>query len=68
MVALHDGIGRAAFHSRGPGAHELRARRLVELQALSAALERVRGRGVVLRAAQFEADMASRWSTHRTIP
>jgi hypothetical protein len=59
VVALHDGIGRGTFHPRGPGAHELRARRLVELQALPAALERVLGRGVVLLAAQFDADMAA---------
>ena len=48
VVALHDGIGRATFHPRGAGAHELRARRLVEIQALPAALERVLGRGLRL--------------------
>jgi peptidoglycan-N-acetylglucosamine deacetylase len=48
VVALHDGIGRGTFHPRGPGAHELRARRLVEVQALPAALERVLGRGLRL--------------------
>ena len=44
VVALHDGIGRGTFHPRGPGAHELRARRLVEVQALPAAMERLQGR------------------------
>lgn len=48
VVALHDGIGRGIFHPRGPGAHELRARRLVEIQALPAALERVLSRGLRL--------------------
>ena len=48
VVALHDGIGRGTFHPRGPGAHQLRARRLVEIQALPAALERVLGRGLRL--------------------
>jgi peptidoglycan-N-acetylglucosamine deacetylase len=48
VVALHDGIGRGTFHPRGAGAHELRARRLVELQALPAAMERVLGRGLRL--------------------
>ena len=44
VVALHDGIGRGTFHPRGAGAHELRARRLVEVQALPAAMERLQGR------------------------
>lgn len=48
VVALHDGIGRGTFHPRGPGAHRLRARRLVEVQALPAAVERVLGRGLRL--------------------
>ena len=48
VVALHDGIGRGTFHPREPGAHKLRARRLVEVQALPAALERVLGRGLRL--------------------
>jgi hypothetical protein len=48
VVALHDGIGQGTFHPQGPDAHELRARRLVELQALPAALERVLGRGLRL--------------------
>jgi peptidoglycan-N-acetylglucosamine deacetylase len=48
VVALHDGIGRGTFHPRGPGAHELRARRRVEVQALPAALERVLGQGLRL--------------------
>jgi len=48
VVALHDGIGRGTFHPRGAGAHELRARRLVEVQALPAAMERVLGRGLRL--------------------
>jgi peptidoglycan-N-acetylglucosamine deacetylase len=48
VVALHDGIGRGTFQPRGPGAHELRARRRVELQALPAALERILGRGLRL--------------------
>jgi peptidoglycan-N-acetylglucosamine deacetylase len=46
--ALHDGIGRGTFHPREPGAHQLRARRLVEVQALPAAVERVLGRGLRL--------------------
>jgi peptidoglycan/xylan/chitin deacetylase (PgdA/CDA1 family) len=48
VVALHDGIGRGTFHPRGPGAHELRARRRVEVQALPAAVERVLGQGLRL--------------------
>jgi peptidoglycan/xylan/chitin deacetylase (PgdA/CDA1 family) len=48
VVALHDGIGRGTFRPRGSGAHELRARRLVELQALPAAIERMLGRGLRL--------------------
>jgi peptidoglycan/xylan/chitin deacetylase (PgdA/CDA1 family) len=48
VVALHDGIGRATFQPRGPGAHELRARRRVEVQALPAAVERLLGRGLRL--------------------
>jgi peptidoglycan-N-acetylglucosamine deacetylase len=48
VVALHDGIGRGTFRPTGPGAHELRARRLVEIQALPAAMERVLGRGLRL--------------------
>jgi len=48
VVALHDGIGRGTFHPRGMGAHELRARRLVEVQALPSALERVLSRGLRL--------------------
>jgi peptidoglycan-N-acetylglucosamine deacetylase len=48
VVALHDGIGRGTFYPRGAGAHELRARRLVEVQALPAALERLLGRGLRL--------------------
>jgi peptidoglycan-N-acetylglucosamine deacetylase len=48
VVALHDGIGRGSFRPRGPTAHELRARRRVEVQALPAALERLLGRGLRL--------------------
>jgi peptidoglycan-N-acetylglucosamine deacetylase len=48
VVALHDGIGRGTFHPRGRGADELRARRLVEVQALPVALERLLGRGLRL--------------------
>jgi peptidoglycan/xylan/chitin deacetylase (PgdA/CDA1 family) len=48
VVALHDGIGRGTFHPRGSGAHQLRARRRVEVQALPAAVERVLGRGLRL--------------------
>ncbi|HKQ02418.1 MAG TPA: polysaccharide deacetylase family protein [Actinomycetes bacterium] len=48
VVALHDGIGRGTFHPRDRGAQELRARRLVEVQALPAALERLLGRGLRL--------------------
>ncbi|HKO85991.1 MAG TPA: polysaccharide deacetylase family protein [Actinomycetota bacterium] len=48
VVALHDGIGRGTFHPREPGAHQLRARRLVEVQALPAAVERLLGRGLRL--------------------
>jgi peptidoglycan-N-acetylglucosamine deacetylase len=48
VVALHDGIGRGTFDPRGRGAHELRARRLVEVRALPAALERLLGRGLRL--------------------
>jgi peptidoglycan-N-acetylglucosamine deacetylase len=48
VVALHDGIGRATFQPRGLGAHELRARRRVEVQALPVALERLLGRGLRL--------------------
>jgi peptidoglycan/xylan/chitin deacetylase (PgdA/CDA1 family) len=48
VVALHDGVGRGTFHPRGAGAHELRARRLVEVQALPSALERMLGRGLGL--------------------
>jgi peptidoglycan/xylan/chitin deacetylase (PgdA/CDA1 family) len=48
VVALHDGIGRATFHPREPGAQELRARRLVEVQALPEAVERLLGRGLGL--------------------
>jgi peptidoglycan/xylan/chitin deacetylase (PgdA/CDA1 family) len=48
VVALHDGIGRGTFHPGGSGAHELRARRLVEVRALPAAVERLLGRGLRL--------------------
>jgi peptidoglycan/xylan/chitin deacetylase (PgdA/CDA1 family) len=48
VVALHDGIGRGTFHPRAAGAEELRARRLVEVQALPAALAGVLGRGLRL--------------------
>jgi len=48
VVALHDGIGRGTFHPGGSAAHELRARRLVEVQALPAAVERLLGRGLRL--------------------
>jgi peptidoglycan/xylan/chitin deacetylase (PgdA/CDA1 family) len=48
VVALHDGIGRGTFRPTGPGADELRARRLVEIRALPAALEGVLGRGLRL--------------------
>ena len=48
VVALHDGIGRGTFHPRGTTARELRARRLVEVAALPAAVERVLGRGLRL--------------------
>jgi peptidoglycan-N-acetylglucosamine deacetylase len=48
VVALHDGIGRGTFDPRGSGAHQLRARRLVEVQALPAAVERLLGRGLHL--------------------
>lgn len=48
VVALHDGIGRGTFHPSGPSAHRLRARRLVEVQALPAAVEQVLGRGLRL--------------------
>jgi peptidoglycan-N-acetylglucosamine deacetylase len=48
VVALHDGIGRGTFHPGDRGAHELRARRRVEVQALPAALERILGRGLHL--------------------
>lgn len=48
VVALHDGIGRGTFDPGGPGAHQLRARRLVEVQALPAAVEGLLGRGLRL--------------------
>jgi peptidoglycan/xylan/chitin deacetylase (PgdA/CDA1 family) len=48
VVALHDGIGRGTFDPQGSGAHRLRARRLVEVQALPAAVERLLGRGLRL--------------------
>jgi peptidoglycan-N-acetylglucosamine deacetylase len=48
VVALHDGIGRGTFDPRGSGAHLLRARRLVEVRALPAAVERLLGRGLRL--------------------
>lgn len=48
VVALHDGIGRGTFHPRDRGAQELQARRLVEIKALPAALERLLGRGLGL--------------------
>ena len=48
VVALHDGIGRGTFDPRGSGADRLRARRLVEVQALPAAVERLLGRGLRL--------------------
>ena len=48
VVALHDGIGRGTFHPREPGAHQLRARRLVEVQALPAAVQGLLGRGLRL--------------------
>jgi peptidoglycan/xylan/chitin deacetylase (PgdA/CDA1 family) len=48
VVALHDGIGRGTFRPRGTGAHQLRARRLVEVEALPAAVERILGRGLRL--------------------
>jgi peptidoglycan/xylan/chitin deacetylase (PgdA/CDA1 family) len=48
VVALHDGIGRGTFNPRGSGAYQLRARRLVEVQALPTAVERLLGRGLRL--------------------
>lgn len=48
VVALHDGIGRGTFDPGGPGTHQLRARRLVEVQALPAAVEGLLGRGLRL--------------------
>jgi peptidoglycan-N-acetylglucosamine deacetylase len=48
VVAPHDGIGPGTSHPGGSGAEELRARRLVEVHALLAAVERVLGRGLRL--------------------
>jgi peptidoglycan-N-acetylglucosamine deacetylase len=48
VVGLHDGIGRGTFHPGGTIARHLRARRLVELAALPAALDRLQARGIRL--------------------
>ena len=48
MVGLHDGIGRGTFDPDSPLARGLRARRLVELAALPAALQRLQARGIHL--------------------
>jgi peptidoglycan-N-acetylglucosamine deacetylase len=48
VVGLHDGIGRGTFHPQGATARVLRARRVVEVAALPAALERILGSGLGL--------------------
>jgi peptidoglycan/xylan/chitin deacetylase (PgdA/CDA1 family) len=48
VVGLHDGIGRGTFDRDGSLARSLRARRLVELAALPAALQRLQARGIRL--------------------
>lgn len=48
VVGLHDGIGRGTFDPHSALARQLRARRLVELAALPAALQRLQARGVRL--------------------
>ncbi len=48
VVGLHDGIGRGTFDPHSTLARQLRARRLVELAALPAALQRLQTRGVRL--------------------
>jgi peptidoglycan-N-acetylglucosamine deacetylase len=64
VVALHDGIGRGTFRPRGTGAHELRARRLVEVEALPAAVERVLGRGLRLVTVSALLDAAEHAPAH----
>jgi peptidoglycan/xylan/chitin deacetylase (PgdA/CDA1 family) len=48
VVGLHDGIGRGTFDPDSPLARGLRARRLVELAALPAVLQRLQARGIRL--------------------
>jgi len=48
VVGLHDGIGRGTFDPDSPLARGLRARRLVELATLPAALRRLQARGIHL--------------------
>jgi peptidoglycan/xylan/chitin deacetylase (PgdA/CDA1 family) len=48
ILGLHDGIGRGTFHPQLDFARHLAARREVEVQALPAALARLRDRGLSL--------------------
>lgn len=58
VVCLHDGIGRGAFDPDSGLARRLRARRLVELAALPAALQRLEDRGIRLITASELVDSA----------
>jgi peptidoglycan/xylan/chitin deacetylase (PgdA/CDA1 family) len=59
VVGLHDGIGRGTFSPHSALGRRLRARRLVELAALPAALRRLQDRGIRLVTASGLVESAS---------